>query len=203
MLFGTYYLFTTMPTGFIPSQDSGFLFARTLAPQDASFDWVAPHNRAAGEIVRAHPDVASTGVFVIGGNSAFMFARMKPREERTQFGGPDHRSACARRSRPRFRACWRSCRIRRRLRSAGSPAVRAYQLTLQSVNLDEIYSWTPKVAAAMRGIPGLVDVNSDMQISSPQIMVDIDRDRARVARASRRSRCRTRCSAATVRGRCR
>ncbi len=32
MLFGTYYLFTTMPTGFIPSQDSGFMFARTLAP---------------------------------------------------------------------------------------------------------------------------------------------------------------------------
>ena len=30
----------------------------------------------------------------------------------------------------------------------------------------------------MRTLPGFVDVNSDMQISSPQVMVDIDRDRA-------------------------
>jgi multidrug efflux pump subunit AcrB len=54
----------------------------------------------------------------------------------------------------------------------------AYQLTLQSVNLDEIYRWAPQLTTKMRGIPGLVDVNSDMQISSPQVMVDIDRDRA-------------------------
>jgi HAE1 family hydrophobic/amphiphilic exporter-1 len=30
----------------------------------------------------------------------------------------------------------------------------------------------------MRTLPGFVDVNSDMQIASPQVMVDIDRDRA-------------------------
>ena len=30
----------------------------------------------------------------------------------------------------------------------------------------------------MRQIPGFVDVQSDMQIASPQLMVDIDRDRA-------------------------
>ena len=30
----------------------------------------------------------------------------------------------------------------------------------------------------MRAVPGLTDVNSDLQISSPQVIVDIDRDRA-------------------------
>ena len=38
MLGGTVYLFLTMPTGFIPSQDSGFLFGITMAGQDISFD---------------------------------------------------------------------------------------------------------------------------------------------------------------------
>jgi len=57
-----------------------------------------------------------------------------------------------------------------------SPA--AYQLTLQSVNLKEIYQWAPLLTDKMRALPGFVDVNSDMQISSPQVMVDIDRDRA-------------------------
>ena len=41
MLVGTVYLFSTMPTGFIPSQDSGFMFAATLGPQDMSFDYMA------------------------------------------------------------------------------------------------------------------------------------------------------------------
>jgi HAE1 family hydrophobic/amphiphilic exporter-1 len=54
----------------------------------------------------------------------------------------------------------------------------SYQLTLQSVNLQEIYDWSPKLVARMRQIPGFVDVTSDMQIASPQVMVDIDRDRA-------------------------
>ncbi len=30
----------------------------------------------------------------------------------------------------------------------------------------------------MRKLPGFVDVNTDLQIASPQVMVDIDRDRA-------------------------
>src|ERR1700704_5837020 len=41
MLFGTVYLFTTMPTGFIPSQDAGFMFGISVGPQDASFQWTA------------------------------------------------------------------------------------------------------------------------------------------------------------------
>jgi HAE1 family hydrophobic/amphiphilic exporter-1 len=51
-------------------------------------------------------------------------------------------------------------------------------LTLQSADLKEIYQWAPQVTDKMRALPGFVDVNSDMQIASPQVMVDIDRDRA-------------------------
>ena len=75
---------STMPTGFIPSQDSGFMFGGTLGPQDISFDSMAKHNHAVGEIVRAHPDVAGRRRIRAGqGNQGFVFARMKPREERT------------------------------------------------------------------------------------------------------------------------
>ena len=61
-------------------------------------------------------------------------------------------------------------------RSASRRAL--YQLTLQSVNLNEIYEWAPKLIDKMRALPGFVDVNSDMQIASPEVMLDIDRDRA-------------------------
>src|ERR1019366_2130012 len=61
---------------------------------------------------------------------------------------------------------------------SGQNSSAAYQLTLQSVNLKEIYQWAPLLTNKMRTLPGFVDVNSDMQIASPQVMVDIDRDRA-------------------------
>ena len=61
---------------------------------------------------------------------------------------------------------------------SGQFTTSVYQMTLQSVNLKEIYEWAPRWSDKMRTLPGFVDVNSDLQIASPQVMVDIDRDRA-------------------------
>src|SRR5205085_8747225 len=60
----------------------------------------------------------------------------------------------------------------------GQRTFSVYQMTVQSANLKEIYAWVPQLIAKMRTLPGFMDLNSDMQIASPQIMVDIDRDRA-------------------------
>ena len=43
---GSLYFFRTMPTGFIPSQDGGFIFGVTMAGQDISFESMAKHHRA-------------------------------------------------------------------------------------------------------------------------------------------------------------
>jgi HAE1 family hydrophobic/amphiphilic exporter-1 len=53
-----------------------------------------------------------------------------------------------------------------------------YQMTLQSANLHEIYDWAPRLAMKMRTLPGFLDVSSNLQIASPQVNLDIDRDRA-------------------------
>jgi HAE1 family hydrophobic/amphiphilic exporter-1 len=177
MLVGTFYLFFTMPTGFIPSQDAGFMFGIAMAPQDASFDWVASHSRAAGEIIRAHKEIDHVGVFAVGGNQAFVFGRMKPREER-QFSVDQ----IIEQLRPQVFGRIPSLLVFMQnpppITISGQNAQSLYQLTLQSVNLQEIYDWAPKLTARMKQIPGMVDVNNDLQVSSPQVMLDIDRDRA-------------------------
>jgi HAE1 family hydrophobic/amphiphilic exporter-1 len=53
-----------------------------------------------------------------------------------------------------------------------------YQMTLQSANLAEIYEWAPQLETKMRTVPGIVDLTSDMRIKSPQLTVEVDRDRA-------------------------
>jgi HAE1 family hydrophobic/amphiphilic exporter-1 len=181
MLGGTVYLFRTMPTGFIPSQDSGFLFGAMLGPQDVSFDYMSRHAHAVGDIIRSHPAVSDVGVFVpgiSGGlNSGIVFAHMKPRGERTLSV-----DQIIEQLRPKvgsvpgiFTFLQNPPPITISGQNVGATS---YQLTLQSVNLNEIFTWAPQMLAKMRQLPGFVDVTSDMQVSAPQLMVDIDRDRA-------------------------
>ena len=83
-----------MPTGFIPSQDSGFFFGVALAGQDISFESMAKHLRAVADIVQQDPNVEDIGAFVMGGNQAGFFATLKPRAERAAFRRSDHRASC-------------------------------------------------------------------------------------------------------------
>jgi HAE1 family hydrophobic/amphiphilic exporter-1 len=180
MLAGTVYLFRSMPTGFIPSQDSGFLFAATMGPQDISFESMAEHTHAIGKVFQQHPEVADVGIFVpglTGMNSGVIFAHMKPRDQR------EHSvDQIIEQLRPKAMALPGIFAFIQNpppiTISGQNVGATSYQLTVQSVNLKEIYDWAPQLAARMRQIPGFVDVTSDMQISSPQLMVDIDRDRA-------------------------
>jgi HAE1 family hydrophobic/amphiphilic exporter-1 len=176
MLVGTVYLFFHMPTGFIPSQDSGFMFGVTQGPQDISFESMARHQRAIADVVRADPNVQITGAFVIGGNQAFFFAGMKPRSERRLSV-----DQIIEELRPKVMSVPGLFTFMQNpppITVSGQNSASVYQLTLQSANLDEIYTWAPQLAARMGKLPGFVDVNTDMQISAPQVMVDIDRDRA-------------------------
>ncbi|MGA2270575.1 MAG: efflux RND transporter permease subunit [Bryobacteraceae bacterium] len=176
MLVGTGYLFFAMPTGFIPSQDSSFMFGVTQGPQDISFESMARHHHAIAEIVRADPNVQEVGAFVVGGNQAFFFAGMKPRSERRL--SVDQIIEELRPKVAAVPALFTFMQNPPPITVSGQNSASVYQLTLQSASLNEIYTWAPQLAAKMRQLPGFVDVNTDMQISAPQVMVDIDRDRA-------------------------
>jgi HAE1 family hydrophobic/amphiphilic exporter-1 len=180
MLAGTVYLFRSMPTGFIPSQDSGFLFAAALGPQDISFDSMAEHTHAIGKVFQQHPEVNDVGIFVpglSGMNSGVIFAHTKPRDQRTH--SVDQIIEQLRPKAAAIPGVFAFIQNPPPITISGqNVGATSYQLTVQSVNLKEIYDWAPQLAARMRTIPGFVDVTSDMQISSPQLMVDIDRDRA-------------------------
>jgi hydrophobic/amphiphilic exporter-1 (mainly G- bacteria), HAE1 family len=64
------------------------------------------------------------------------------------------------------------------VRIGGQVSRSLYQYTLQAPEIDVLYRAATDFEKRMRAVPGLTDVNSDLQISSPQVTVDIDRDRA-------------------------
>ena len=53
-----------------------------------------------------------------------------------------------------------------------------YQFTLQGPDTKELYREALKLEGELRSVPGLQDVNTDLQVSNPQVNVEIDRDKA-------------------------
>ena len=54
-----------------------------------------------------------------------------------------------------------------------------YSMMLQSLNVDELYTWGPRVAAAItEQVPEVQDVSTDVEQSSPRVNLVIDRDKA-------------------------
>src|SRR5262249_15142592 len=53
-----------------------------------------------------------------------------------------------------------------------------YQLTLQGTDTDELYDIVPVLLQKLRALPQLTDLSSDLQIKSPTIKIDIDREQA-------------------------
>jgi HAE1 family hydrophobic/amphiphilic exporter-1 len=183
LLAGTVYLFTLIPKDFIPSQDIGQIFGFTEAAQGTSFEAMVEHQQKISEIILKEPSVLNLMSSVgprgpsVTGNTGFVFMRLKPRGER-ELGVKE----IIQKLRPQL-AEVPGIRVFLQnppaIRIGGSLTKSLYQYTLQSPDLKELYEWAPLVEAKLRDLPRLQDVTSDLQIASPQIMVEIDRKKAR------------------------
>jgi HAE1 family hydrophobic/amphiphilic exporter-1 len=170
-----------LPTGFIPTDDTRQIFVFTEGAQDISFAEMVKHQQAAAAIIAQEPEVEAFMSALGGGSSAStinqgrMFMRLKPREERrpAQVIVQDLRNKLA--VIPGLRAY---PQILPPIRIGGSLTKAQYQFTLFGTDLNELYAASQNMEAKMRTIAGLQDVNSDLQITNPQLRVAIKRDRA-------------------------
>ena len=173
----TVYLYGLVPKGFIPGQDQGFIQGQTEFPQDASFDSMLQAQRKALEVMLANPNIEHVTVFTNGPlNFGRLGARLKPRSERKL--SPEQ---VIEQLRPKMNAIpgARQFMSNPPLVRIGAQNSRSlYQFTLQATDLNQLYRSASDFEKRMRQIPGLTDVSSDMQVASPQLMLDIDRDRA-------------------------
>jgi hydrophobic/amphiphilic exporter-1 (mainly G- bacteria), HAE1 family len=176
-LAGTVYLFTTIPTGFFPSMDSGFVFGVTMAGQDVSFESMAQRQKAVSEIMQADENVVNAVAFSSDSNVGYLFSMMKPRSERPL--SVDETIMALRPRLDQVPGIMTFLQNPPPITINGQFSTSLYQMTVQSVNLSDIYEWTPKLTDKIRTLPGFTDVSSDLLIASPQVNVNIERDRAR------------------------
>jgi HAE1 family hydrophobic/amphiphilic exporter-1 len=176
MLGGTVYLFLTIPTGFIPSTDTGYLVGQTLAGQDISAQAMARHQKVLSAIMQKDPNVDHVYVQSGDSNQGIAFMTLKPRKERAL--SADQVLAEMRVKLAQTPGIQVFLQNPPAITLSGQNIRALYQMVVGSANLEEIYSWVPKLTDKMQALPGLLDVNTDLQVRSPQLKVEIDRDRA-------------------------
>ena len=180
LFIATAFLFVYMPKGFLPSDDVGQLFVFTEAAQDISFDAMTNLQSQVAEIARRNPHVESVMSFVGAGgnggalNSGRLFVTLKPPEQRPSADVVVQELRPAITTVPGIKAFVQNVPAIR----LGQLTKSLYQYTLQASDTVELYEWAPKVEEKLRQLPGLVDVTSDLQITQPQVTVQIDRNRA-------------------------
>src|SRR5207245_10156672 len=64
------------------------------------------------------------------------------------------------------------------IRIGGQLTKSPYQYVMQSASTEQLYQWAPRVEQKLRSLPGVVDMSSDLQITRPQVTVELDRDKA-------------------------
>jgi multidrug efflux pump subunit AcrB len=178
----TAYLYITIPKGFFPQQDTGFIFGQAEARQDTSFTKMTGMVHQLGDIVREDPAVA--GALYFAGSSPYnptentgrMFIQLKPHDQRDVTS-----DQVIQRLRPKVAAVGGVKFFMQSGQdiSVGGRLTRTqYQYTLTDTDSSELNQWAPIVEAAMQKQHELQDVASDQQIAAPHVAIEIDRDAA-------------------------
>jgi multidrug efflux pump subunit AcrB len=174
-------LFSAMPKGFLPSEDTGQLFTFTEAAQDISFDAMAEKQQAVARIVREDPNVEGAMSF-IGASGASqtlnlgrIFIRLKPRDQRPRADDVIQELRPKLTSVPGIKVFLQNLPA---IRIGGLLTKSQYQYTVQDADADELFHWAPVIEEKLRSLSGLQDVSSDLQITYPKVTVDIDRNKA-------------------------
>jgi multidrug efflux pump len=174
------YLFVIVPKGFFPLQDTGRMIGGLRGDQSVSFQLMRQKLAQFMAIVQRDPAVASVTGFTGGGqtNSGFCFIALKPRSERNV--SSEQVIGRLRRQLAQVPGASLFLQPVQDIRVGGRQSNALYQYTLQSDDLDELYAWAPKVAAALQNVPEITDVNSDQEQKG--LETDLKVDRAAAAR---------------------
>ena len=179
----TWWLFSAIPKGFLPSTDTGQLLVFTEAAQDISYDAMAAKQRQAARIVQADPNVEAAMAFIGPSSSGSsqtlnlgrIFIRLKPRDQRLPADAIIQELRPKLTTIPGMKVYLQNIPP---IRIGGKVTKSEYQYVLQDADTTELYHWAPILEEKMRGLPAFIDVNSDLQITNPTVKVQINRDKA-------------------------
>jgi HAE1 family hydrophobic/amphiphilic exporter-1 len=182
-LLGTIWLYYIYPKGLFPTEDTGFMIVVTEAATDTSFEAMVVRQAKIAEIIKQDKavDYINSTVGASGpnstANSGRMFVVLKPKTEREPMRTVIGRLMRATAGVPGIRVFPRPIQ---NINIGGRISKSEYQYTLQSGDTAVLYKIAPELERRFAQLPELRDVTTDLYIKNPQMLVDIDREKAAV-----------------------
>jgi HAE1 family hydrophobic/amphiphilic exporter-1 len=178
---GTVWLYVVVPKGFFPREDTGYMLAITEAQSDTSFAGMVRRQRQVAEIIRKDKAVlyvnstVGTGGPNSTGNQGRMLVALKPKDERDKL---DVIIGRLRRATGQVTGMAVYFQMIQNINVGGRINKSQYQYTLQSSDTDTLYRIAPELREKISHLPGLLDVTTDLYVANPQVMIDVDREKA-------------------------
>jgi HAE1 family hydrophobic/amphiphilic exporter-1 len=182
MVAATGYLLYIVPKGFMPSEDTGMIMGSTQAAEGISFEEMVRHQKQVAAIVAKDQNlsgfmsgVGSGGPNAGGVNQGRLFLVLKPQTERKQ--KVDQIIQEIRRKTGNIPGIRLFLQNQTSIRIGGNQSKAQYQISLSSPNTADLFSSVTAVEKQLKLIPGMQDVNNDLQVKNLQLNVRIDRDK--------------------------
>jgi multidrug efflux pump len=175
-------LFAISPKGFFPEQDTGRISGTIIAEQDISFQAMEAKLKRVVDIIKADRDVENVAGFTGGSgggattNTGRLFISLNPHGQRKSTA--NEVIGRLRGKLTQVPGAQTYLQVVQDLRVGGRTSGGMYQYTLKGENLSDLNTWSPRVLQQMRGLPALVDVNSDQQNKGLEAILVIDRNTA-------------------------
>jgi len=175
-------LYVFIPKGFFPVQDTGLIQIITEGPQDISYAAMTQRQMQLAEILEKDPAVQSLSSYVgIDAenptiNTGRMLVNLKPRDQRDDTVVPIiHRLEQSISGLATIHAYIQPVQD---LTIENQVSRTQYQFMLQSANPDDLNTWVPRLADALRKRPELTGIATDLETGGLAATVVIDRDLA-------------------------
>jgi len=166
--------------GFLPAEDQDQITITTEPPEGTAPATMFKLQQSVADIVRKDPDVldvmATTSTSSGNPNNGRLLVHLKPcTERRTTADQIVQRLRKQLAVIPGIRAF---PQVPQTLQIGGRMSKSQYQYSLQGPDIGELNRVANLVLEKMQGLPGFLDVTSDMQLKNPKLDVQIDRDLA-------------------------
>jgi HAE1 family hydrophobic/amphiphilic exporter-1 len=182
-IFATIFLYVAVPKGFFPTEDTGYVLGITEGATDVSFPAMSQLQRQVADIVRADPAVAyvnstvGTGGPNSVGNSGRMLVALKPRNDRDDLDTIRARLRKSANVVPGIAIYFQPIQ---NINLGGKLTKGYWQYTMQSNDTESLYRLAPDLRDKIAKIDGLLDVNTDLYVTNPQVTIEVDREKAAV-----------------------
>lgn len=176
----TVYLWSAVPKGFFPQQDTGTIVAIAEAPSTVSFQAMTERVQLLMRILLRDPAVSQLGSYTgqNGGptNQARIFIALKPLAERGL--DTEHVIARLRRATRDVQGIALYMVPDQEVKIGGRISKSQYQFTLTGPDVDELEIWAARLVDTLKEARELRDVTTDLEAGALQAKLVIDRDAA-------------------------